>query len=212
MVVRATVAYREGSPAMKHLVVLAAVVLSATPSSVLAAAADGRYAVKEAGAASCEQFLQAREQKDPAFFQFIGWVAGYVTGYNRFTPDTFDIAPWASIGLMDSALARLCSENRDKPFIAAVDFMITQIAPTKLSQPSDPVQAKSGDTTVVVYKEVLKRAQEKLAQKGLYKSAADGAFGDGTRKALEAYQKQANIPVTGLPDQQTLARLFSEGG
>jgi hypothetical protein len=173
------------------------------------ATADGRYAVKEAGAASCELFIAEREKQSPAYLQFIGWVGGYLTGHNRFTPDTFDLAPWESIGLMDEFLARLCSENKDKPFVAAVDFMISQLTPTKLTEPSEPVEAKAGDKTVRLYKEVLKRAQARLQEKGLYKGSPDGAFGDGTRKAIEAFQKQANIPVTGVPDQVTLLRLFA---
>jgi len=58
----------------------------------------------------------------------------------------------------------------------------------------------------------LKRAQARLQEKGLYKGTPDGAFGDGTRKAFEAFQKQANIPVSGVPDQITLLRLFSPDG
>lgn len=192
---------------LAFLALLAVLVPTALPAA--AATADGRYAVKEAGAASCEQFVQERERQSPAYLQFIGWIAGYLTGHNRFTPDTFDLAPWESMGLMDEFLARLCSENRDKPFIAAVDFMIAQLMPTKLSEPSDPVEAKVGDKSVRLYKEVLRRAQVRLQEKGLYKGAPDGAFGDGTRKAIEAFQKQANIPVTGVPDQITLLRLFS---
>lgn len=193
---------------MKRTALLIALLALATPSPLLAATAEGRYAVKEAGAAPCGQFIKEREQKSTTYFQFIGWVGGYLSGFNRFTADTFDIAPWESIGLMDEFLAKLCSENQDKPFIAAVEFMINQLEPTKLTSFSEPVEAKAGENTIRVYKDVLKRAQEKLAEKGLYKGGPDGAFGDGTRKALEAFQKQAGIPTTGLPDQLTLLRLF----
>jgi len=193
---------------MRRIALLIALSAFATPSAALAATAEGRYAVKEAGAAQCAQFIKEREQKSNAYFQFIGWVGGYLTGYNRFTADTFDVAPWESMGLMDEFLAKLCSENQDKPFIGAVEFMLKQLEPTKLSGFSEAVEAKVGDKTIHLYKEVLTRAQQKLSEMGLYKGSPDGAFGDGTRKALEAYQKQVGVQVTGLPDQLTLLRLF----
>jgi hypothetical protein len=200
----------EGHRFMKRIALTAAFAITLTAvHPALAATAEGRYAVKEAGAATCDQFVQEREKKSPAYLQFVGWVGGYVTAYNRFTADTFDVAPWESMALMDEFLAKLCTENKEKPFIAAVDYMISQLLPTKLSETSEPAEAKVGDHSIRIYKEVLKRAQERLQANGLYKGTPDGAFGDGTRKAIEAFQKQAGIQVTGLPDQVTLLRLFS---
>ncbi|MCU0837679.1 MAG: peptidoglycan-binding protein [Rhodospirillales bacterium] len=198
---------------MKRFAVIAvfALALPVAPAAI-AATADGRYAVKEAGAATCDVFVQEREKQSPAYLQFIGWVGGYLSGHNRFTPNTFDLAPWESMGLMDEFLAKLCSENRDKPFVAAVDFMISQFTSTKLDEASEWIEVKSGDKSMRLYKEVLRRAQERLRDKGLYKGTPDGAFGDGTRKAFEAFQKQAEIPVSGLPDQITLLRLFAPDG
>ncbi len=36
----------------------------------------------------------------------------------------------------------------------------------------------------------------------------DGAFGPGTKAAVEAFQRAAGIEATGVPDQRTLATLF----
>ena len=53
-------------------------------------------------------------------------------------------------------------------------------------------------------RQILKRAQRKLRQAGLYHSGIDGAMGPGTQAAIIAWQQQENIPVTGLLDEQTL--------
>jgi peptidoglycan hydrolase-like protein with peptidoglycan-binding domain len=69
------------------------------------------------------------------------------------------------------------------------------------------VRITSGETTILVYEETLRRVQKQLADRKLYNSRIDGKFGDGTRRALEAFQKAENIAATGLPDQLTLFRL-----
>lgn len=50
--------------------------------------------------------------------------------------------------------------------------------------------------------------QQRLTEFGLYKGSIEGSFGPGTKKAIEAFQTQQQIPVTGIPDRQMLLRLM----
>ncbi|MFQ3578095.1 MAG: peptidoglycan-binding domain-containing protein [Verrucomicrobiia bacterium] len=49
--------------------------------------------------------------------------------------------------------------------------------------------------------------QVQLARRGLYTGPIDGVFGSGTRRAVEMYQYQNGLPVTGIIDQRLLSSL-----
>jgi peptidoglycan hydrolase-like protein with peptidoglycan-binding domain len=55
----------------------------------------------------------------------------------------------------------------------------------------------------------VKEAQEGLAKDGFYKGKATGVINKDTEKALRAYQKKNNLPVTGQLSDSTLAKLKS---
>lgn len=59
--------------------------------------------------------------------------------------------------------------------------------------------------------------QEKLRAAGAHDARGnvigqDGDFGNGTRQAVENYQKSHNLPVTGIADKETLTQLGVIGG
>ena len=61
---------------------------------------------------------------------------------------------------------------------------------------------------MIIYKAILLRAQELLASAGYYSGTPDGQFGPATQEALESYQRELKLEITGLPDQRTLLSLF----
>ena len=76
------------------------------------------------------------------------------------------------------------------------------LGPNRIAQ-----KPASGGATVD--RSTLRQVQTVLKQKGFYEGGVDGLFGPGTRAAIVAYQRAENLPVTGEPDQNTLARLFN---
>lgn len=66
-----------------------------------------------------------------------------------------------------------------------------------------PGKLSYGDSGVGVEK--LQRA---LQLKRCYTGVVDGKFGNGTRSAVETYQKRNNLDVTGRADVPTIAKLF----
>ncbi|TDU67302.1 putative caspase-like protein [Prosthecobacter fusiformis] len=54
---------------------------------------------------------------------------------------------------------------------------------------------------------ILKQVQEKLKKLGHYTGATDGARGPGTQKALNAWQHEHGLPVSGRLDISTLEKL-----
>lgn len=173
-----------------------------------AASKGGEYAVKDAGRATCARYVEVREEKAQAYFLYVGWISGYLSAYNRFAEDTVDIVPWQSTDLLAVFVDNHCKKNPQLPFAKAVDALIAALAPMRLRGASDMIQVNSGDQSISVYKEIVRRTQQTLTERGVYKGALDGVYGEGTRKAIEDFQRERNIPVTGLPDQATLFELF----
>ena len=182
-------------------------------SSALAADANSRFALRGVGLASCEQFLKAMKENKENVLVAGGWLEGYVTAVNKFTPETFDIAPWQSTQVLLGLVSRNCERNPQAGFFQIVESMINFLMPARLSAQSERVLVESGSTKFYVYQKTMKDVQEKLISLGYLKGGADGQFGPQTRSALEAYQKAQQIEATGLPDQNTLFKLLtSQGG
>ena len=71
--------------------ILVATALCAAAASAMAADVDGAYWSQRPE--SCREFrrLLALQERTPALMNIRGWVAGYVTAFNRQTPETYDI-------------------------------------------------------------------------------------------------------------------------
>jgi peptidoglycan hydrolase-like protein with peptidoglycan-binding domain len=53
----------------------------------------------------------------------------------------------------------------------------------------------------------VKKMQQTLHDKGLYRGELDGVFGLRTRASIRGFQKAENLPATGQLDTQTAGRL-----
>jgi hypothetical protein len=62
-------------------------------SPVNAASNSGEYAVKGVGLATCQMFMDEKEKTSNRYFQFVGWVVGYLSSHNRYAKDVTDIDP-----------------------------------------------------------------------------------------------------------------------
>ena len=58
-------------------------------------------------------------------------------------------------------------------------------------------------------KDQIKEAQAGLVKAGYFKGEPNGVLGKKTRKAIRAYQKANNMPVTGRLDDELLTKLRS---
>ncbi len=185
--------------------------LAATLRSLEASAADsgGQFAVDGFGGSSCEGFVTAKSESSDAYWMFLGWLDGYMTGINQYAPETYDITPWQSQNLLAALFEKFCARNPGANFFAVANKMVVELRDDRLRESSAPVVAKVGERSIAVYRETLRRVQVLLEEGGHYRGEVDGLFGPNTRRALESYQKQAGLTITGLPDQATLFKLLS---
>ena len=185
--------------------------LAAALMSLEARAADtgGQFVVEGVGRSTCEGFITAKSESSDAYWMFLGWLDGYMTGINQYSPETYDITPWQSQSLVAAVFERFCAKNPEANFFTVANRIIVELRDDRLRESSAPVVAKAGERSIGIYRETLRRVQALLKEGGHYKGEADGLFGPNTQRALESYQKQSGLTVTGLPDQVTLFKLLT---
>lgn len=84
-----------------------------------------------------------------------------------------------------------------------------QHAPSVKPTQQDSTVSKSATRThhAAWTKDQIKEAQAGLAKAGYFKGEPNGVMGKKTRKAIRAYQKANNLPVTGRLDDELLTKL-----
>ncbi len=180
----------------------------AVSSIVCGASQNGEFSLKGLGYNSCKEFNSARDLRSNDYYQFIGWLEGYLSAYNRFTPDTINIAPWQSTELLANLLEIHCMENPNTPYSVAIDRMIAELVPSRLHKSNEFLTVESSGHKVLIYRDILKAIQNVLKERGFYDGKIDGLYSERTKSAVESYQESAKIKKTGVPDQVTLYYLL----
>lgn len=163
------------------------------------------YAIKGAGIAKCSKFIEFREKKDNAYLIFGGWLEGYLTAMNQQQANTFDLAPWQSTQLLLIAVESLCKQKPEMQFQAAVQILINELSPQKISQGGKFVSIDK----YIYQEEMVKRIKNALKSRNLYNGNLDDPrYDDKLKASVKQFQKTIKLPQTGLPDQGTLYELF----
>lgn len=189
---------------------LALIFAAMVPVAARSASEDGRFAVKGVGVQTCKEFTEEFKERSSRYLLFGGWLDGYISAVNRMKKGTFDATPWQSTDVMLALVNNHCSQRPDERFFAVVTAMLQFFEDQQLTVDSEKVETAAGENKLTVYRTVLRRAQEALAEEGAYSGAADGLYGPKTRTAFETFQEKRGLPKTGLPDQQTLFVLFAQ--
>lgn len=171
---------------------------------------NNKFAVKGAGAVTCQQYVEAVKGNSDRLIAFTGWVDGYLSFHNEVSKETFDIVPWQSTKLLSKALYSHCNKKPELTFFAAVKYMIQALQDTRLREASELVKIKVGDQSQYYYQSVITDAQKALNDKLSISLPTDGKYNEQMQRALLDYQKSQKINQSGLPDQDTLQRLFSK--
>ena len=187
-----------------------AFILSIAALPALAADAQGRFAVRNAGMMSCADFVKEKVPQTPKLGQYLGWLDGYLSAVNQYTPQTYDVIPWGNTLFLATLLENYCKKHPEERFYLAVNKLAASMLPQRLSEASELIRAKYKGNETFIYQATLARVQTYLQDKGYYKGKPDGQWNDNTRQALETYQKKRKLTVTGLPDQLTLYLIFKD--
>jgi len=189
---------------------LSAVSLALAPG-VTAADDKGQFGVRGAGLVKCAVYESEREARSQIYQIVAAWMDGYITGSNQHADDTYDIVSFESTELLAAIVSENCKKNPEAPVFAVLRAVVAQAGKQRLRSPSKKVEVAVGERKVLLYEEVLRRVQQKLAAAGFYRGPIDGIYNATTQKAMQAYQTSAKLQPTGFPDQVTLWRLLHGG-
>lgn len=190
---------------LTNLIIICCTVLSFQSFS---ADTDGKFAVKGAGKQSCEAYTKAFDAKSTDYYLFGGWLEGFVTSYNQFQPNNFDITPWQTTELLLSLLKSYCGNNPEIKFLTATNSLVKTLFPIRLEQNSNLVSIQVGKSKSYFYQEIIKRVKTRLKAMGFLSGDITNSFTKEDAIAIEKFQKKIGLTVTGVLDQRTLASLF----
>jgi hypothetical protein len=181
-------------------------------NQVLAADRAGNFSIRGLGAQPCGQVEAAREAGDDIYPVFRGWVNGYVTNVNATRDGIYDASGGLGIDTLMTLIGNVCRNQGDQSLIQSLQDVLTILKPAALSARPEPVELTTGDRTMSLPRETLEFVQSELAELGFYTSVVDGLYGPGTRRAIEGFQRDRGLEVTGLPNDGLIVRLaFSAG-
>jgi len=189
---------------MNRLLIVLTLALTCVSAPIFAADAAGHFAVRNAGMATCQQFLDEKAAMSPKFNLYMGWIDGYISAANQFSKETFDFIPWGNTPFLATLLENFCKKNPETRFYVAVNKLVAAMAGKRLTTESPMVETVNDGHKTYIYQVVLKEVQGYLKADGFYQGTPDGNFGPETRDALLAFQKANKLKETGLPDQITL--------
>ena len=141
------------------------IVIGLAPYPATGASKIGEFTYEGIGPQSCAEYVDARDTDSARYPFYVGWVAGFLSGYNQFVPDTADITPWQSVDLIAAFLYSHCQENPSRRFVQSVNLMTKALAPKRMKERLQMVQVSAGGQTIQLYKNVIVEAQQALAAK-----------------------------------------------
>ncbi|MCW8905713.1 MAG: peptidoglycan-binding protein [Sedimenticola sp.] len=140
---------------------------------------------------------------------------------NAITAVLFFYATSAQAGFFDDVLnkAKEVTEETVKKTVETVAGSDPD-EPAKTQEPAGPQQKPAPATTTqqaapakpAYDKQQVREIQQRLKDLGYPIGVVDGLYGQGTRSAILAYQKDAGIPADGLATEKLLARLNASNG
>jgi hypothetical protein len=114
---------------MRRIVFLLALALGAAP--VCAADKDGAYGSRRP--ASCKEYLKVYrlDERQPGSDGVRKWIAGYITAYNRQTPETYNILGISEFDQVLQSVARYCKERPLSDIAAAMESVTDDLYATR---------------------------------------------------------------------------------
>lgn len=178
-------------------------------SLIYAADVDGKFAVKGAGRKSCDDFLQAKASGSNDYLLYAGWVEGFISSYNQYQPDNYDITPWQTTELLLLLASEQCKAKPDSRMLTVVNGLLKALFSIRLQTESKIVKVSLDGRDTYYYSEILKRVKERLKLATSYRgNISDDSFGAEEIRAIVEFQKSSKLTVTRVLDQNTLSRLF----
>lgn len=169
---------------------------------------DGNFGLRGIGVETCDSALAKLNESGDVALHSMSWLMGYISALNRMQAETFDVSPFVDGTAVMQLLVNTCSANPDIPVENAAFELFQALSPARVRSRSEIVTVTSDGVSMQLRQETLTSVQIQLRELGFLSGSADGVFGDQTRSALSAFQNDAGLQQTRLPDPVTVLRLL----
>ncbi|MCB1743863.1 MAG: peptidoglycan-binding protein [Gammaproteobacteria bacterium] len=175
-----------------------------------AADANGRFAIKSMGVTQCQRFVDALapEGKRDEAMLYAGYLGGYISAFNQWEGNTYDITAWQSMQTLLRMLSSYCKSRPDDNLAVALSRMMELLARDRVKEESPLVTIEGGERPLQLYQSTIHQVRERLITGGFLKGKIEGDFDDEVKAALQAYQRSVSLEPDGLPTQATLFSLY----
>ena len=210
------------------------VLIGSLSESVWAGDESHSYVVIGRGRETCSIMTSTRDERYP---EVIAWLAGYLTSFNLWQPETYDIIGSRPLGDWAVWIEKYCRMNPNQKISRAAEAFVDAFYPSRLTEapreivppasqtapptrkqtpnawnatapPSVvPVAASVPANQATPRRELLRNVQERLQAASFSVGAIDGVLGPQTREALRWFQNTNGLRPTGEPDEATLDAL-----
>ncbi|GGW57663.1 peptidoglycan-binding domain-containing protein [Alishewanella tabrizica] len=165
----------------------------------------GNFAIEGIGGLDCIRFVQAKENKESAYFHFGGWIEGFISASNKHSDRIYDLTPWQTTETIATIVYTACKKQPKANFATVVDGVVGQLSLNALTKESALITLKHGKFEVKVRTKIYHDVELRLRQ---LKYLDGEANNKKIIEALKKYQSSNNLRVTGLPDQYTLWKIL----
>lgn len=174
------------------------------PAAGYAADSTGQFMAEGPGRQTCAAVFDAGAGDGEKTRLTAAWLTGYLSALNQVLPDTFDLTPWQTPATILTYVKRYCDANPQSTMSSASQYLVNFLRPNRLTTATPLVSLGVGTRKVVLYDEVVARARKALGVAGF----AAGPSLEDLAATVRAYQTAQGLAVTGILNQQTLARLL----
>jgi len=120
---------------MKTLSLIVLVLSFAITTPVIAADKDSMYSTQ--GSKSCGEWVDARKEEDWRFASLTGWIAGYITAYNKQTPGVFSILKTTDMKSISLWMDKYCQENPLNNLADGMEVLTHELWPNRKQTKDD---------------------------------------------------------------------------
>lgn len=195
---------------MQKAILFVAFVTAAVTIAAPASAADknGDFFARGLGSQRCQHYVAEKAKGSATYFLYRSWLNGYMSAFNQYAEDNYDVAPNATMIGLANAVEAVCKQNPKQQFWTAAFGLTQALWKGRLPLKSEVIAATAGQQSVRLYRATLQEVQAALNKQGYKVGKPDGIFGKKTQEALADFQKKQKLQVTGLPDPATRAKLL----
>jgi hypothetical protein len=167
-------------------------------------AQQGLLNVKNAGAASCKDFInvfssQGNQLNKTAYMQ---WISGYSTAIARMN-NLIDVFPIKSSFELLQMVIFVCNEKPDELVETAVRVTIVRLKPFWVKGNAEIINLQNAGKEVKYFRASVTPLQQAIKDQG-FKISVDGAYGNQTGAGISAISSANGLPKSPLPSAALL--------